>query len=88
MRINIYSQELSQETALVRKTTHDTGVTYYGVRLYLQPPHEPHNAVNNDKRSAITFWIPAGHSMSKVDLANTLREMADKVASAPTTTRS
>ena len=87
MRINIYSQELTQETELVSKTAHDTGITYYGIRLFLRSPKELHHRADDDDRSAITFWIPNARSMSKIDLANTLHEMADKVANAPSIPR-
>jgi hypothetical protein len=58
MRINIYSQELTKEIILVRKTA-DTGREYFGVRFMLASPSVLHHTAEDDDRSGITFWIPA-----------------------------
>ena len=58
MRINVYSEELTDEVEVVEKTA-DTGVTFYGLRIFLKSAPELHNDVDDDDRSAITFWVPA-----------------------------
>jgi hypothetical protein len=74
MRINIYSQELTKEVELVSKMA-DTGITYYGVRLYLASPDILHHTAEDDDRSAITFWIPNAQSFTKHDLAMVFESM-------------
>lgn len=86
MRINIYSQELTKEVALVGKeTTGEDGnpVTYYGVRMYLASPDILHHTEDDDDRSAITFWIPNANRFTQYDLADILRKMAVIVELAP-----
>ena len=82
MRLNIYSQELTKEVELVSKTA-DTGVTYYGVRMFLASPEILHHTEEDDDRSAITFWIPNAKSMSQDDLARVFHELSVLVADAP-----
>jgi hypothetical protein len=82
MRINVYSQELTKEVVLVSKVA-DTGITYYGIRLYLASPDILHHTEEDDDRSAITFWIPNNRTFSRKDLARVFREMADTVYEAP-----
>jgi hypothetical protein len=73
MRINIYSQELTKEIAIVSKVA-DTGV-----RMYLASPDILHHTKDDDDRSAITFWIPSAKKMSKEDLAHVFDKMAAAV---------
>jgi hypothetical protein len=82
MRINIYSQELTKEVELISKKA-DTGITYYGVRLYLASPDILHHTEEDDDRSAITFWIPNARSFTKNDLAILFAEMYEKTLNAP-----
>ena len=86
MRINVYSQELTKEVALVGKRS-ENGVNYYGVRVFLASPTILHHTPDDDDRSAITFWIPEGESFSKHDLAEVFREMAATCESAPSPPR-
>jgi len=94
MRINVYSQELTKESELVSKPA-DTGITYYGVRLWLEPhdiiscygPDILHHTAQDDDRSAITFWLPNARSFTKSDLAAVFRRMADQIDLAPDTPR-
>ncbi len=64
----MYSQELTKEVIPVSKQA-DTGITYYGVRMYLASPDILHNTADDDDRSAITFWIPNAKSFTREDLA-------------------
>jgi hypothetical protein len=82
MRINVYSQELTKVIELVAKTA-DTGVTYYGARMYLASPDILHHTEEDDDRSAITFWLPNNKTFSKQDLAQVFAAMAGLIESAP-----
>lgn len=86
MRLNVYSQELTKELALVSKTA-DTGITHYGVRMYLASPDILHHTAEDDDRSAITFWIPNAESFSQDDLTNVFSRMADLADTAPRVAR-
>lgn len=60
-RINLYAEELTDDTELVVKTAvqpSGEARTFYGVRVYLKSPPELHATPADDDRSAITFWIP------------------------------
>lgn len=82
MRINVYSQELTKEIVRVEKEA-DTGILYYGVRLYLASPDILHHTAEDDDRSAITFWIPHAHSFTADDLGRVFQEMAHLARSSP-----
>lgn len=82
MRINIYSQELTKEIELVSKVA-DTGITYYGVRMYLASPDILHHSPDDDDRSAITFWIPNAKSFTKTDLEQLFYDMSTTIMHAP-----
>jgi hypothetical protein len=73
--MNVYSQELTKEVELVSKVA-DTGIRYYGVRLYLASPDILHLTADDDDRSAITFWIPNAKSFTKDDLAKVFSTMS------------
>jgi hypothetical protein len=75
MRINVYSQELTKEVRLTSKES-DTGVIYYGVRMFLASPDILHHTLIDDDRSAITFWIPNAKNFTPSDLAKVFRDMA------------
>jgi len=83
MRINVYSQELTKEIRIVNKVAADTGILYFGVRLFLASPEILHNTPEDDDRSAITFWIPNAESFTKGDLVRVFMEMAKAVANCP-----
>lgn len=57
MRINVYSQELTSETSVVRLES-DTDVVHVGARMILHSSPMLHHSYNDDDRSAITFWLP------------------------------
>lgn len=73
MRINVYAEELTDETELITKTVADDEFgerTFFGVRIYLESPKVLHHSPEDDDRSAITFWVPwtraAGHDFEAV----------------------
>ena len=50
MRINLYTEELTDDVQVVEKDG------FHGLRFYLRSPHELHHDAEDDDRSAITFW--------------------------------
>lgn len=56
MRINIYAEELTQETEIITKEV--DGRKFFAVRLFLKSAKELHYTKQDDDRSAITFWVP------------------------------
>lgn len=62
MRINVYSQELTDEVLLIAKES-NTGVTYHAAQLVLHSSSRLHHPPMDDDRSAVTFWLPK--SMNK-----------------------
>lgn len=59
MRINVYSQELTDEVIAVEKVS-NTGVTYSAVQFILHSSERLHHPPQDDDRSAVTFWLPRG----------------------------
>lgn len=57
MRINVYSQELTNEVIRVEKGS-NTGVVYCAAQLVLHSSPMLHHPPMDDDRSAITFWLP------------------------------
>lgn len=73
MRINVYAEEITEETELVTKTVTDDKFgtrTFYGIRMYLASPDVLHSDPADDDRSAITLWVPwtraGGHDFTTV----------------------
>jgi hypothetical protein len=57
MRINVYSQELTQEVIEVSKVS-NTGIEYKAVQFVLHSSPMLHHPPADDDRSAVTFWLP------------------------------
>lgn len=57
MRINVYSQELTDEVALVEKRS-NTGIAYSAIQFVLHSSPKLHHPPADDDRSAVTFWLP------------------------------
>jgi hypothetical protein len=57
MRINVYSQELTDELNLVEKVS-NTGLVYSAVQFMLHSSDKLHHPPADDDRSAVTFWLP------------------------------
>ena len=81
MRINVYSQELTDEARLIAKKS-NTGVTYHAVQLMLHSSPMLHHPPEDDDRSAVTIWLPKSESRRR-ELSRTLTEMAHLVMAAP-----
>lgn len=61
MRINVYSQELTDEVLMIDKQS-NTGVTYHAAQLVLHSSPMLHHPPQDDDRSAVTFWLPKSQS--------------------------
>lgn len=80
MRINVYSQELTNEVEVIEKLS-DTGIVYSAVRLYLHSSEKLHHPPKDDDRSAVTIWLPKTTERRR-DLAQVLKVMASYVLAA------
>jgi len=57
MRINVYSQELTDEVQIIEKVS-NTGLVYSAVQFMLHSSERLHHPPADDDRSAVTFWLP------------------------------
>jgi hypothetical protein len=80
VRINVYSQELTDECHLIEKVS-NTGLTYSAVQLMLHSSPMLHHPPADDDRSAVTIWLPKSKERREA-LAATLRKMSLLVLSA------
>ena len=74
MRINVYSQELTNEVEVVEKIS-NTGIVYTAVRMILHSSPMLHHPPADDDRSAVTFWLPSSHR-GLSELASVFERMA------------
>lgn len=84
MRINVYSQELTNEVITVEKCS-NTGVTYHAAQLVLHSSPMLHHPPKDDDRSAITFWLPRSASRRE-EMAKAFEAMAQVFRTAPSDT--
>lgn len=80
MRINVYSQELTDEVKVIEKVS-NTGLTYSAVQLMLHSSPMLHHPPADDDRSAVTFWLPKS-PYRRQRLAEAFEEMARQVRTA------
>jgi hypothetical protein len=57
MRVNVYSQELTNEVIEVYKVS-NTGIKYAAAQMVLHSSPMLHHPPLDDDRSAVTFWLP------------------------------
>ena len=57
MRVNVYSQELTDEVIVIEKKS-NTGLIYTGIGLILHSSEKLHHPPRDDDRSAVVFWLP------------------------------
>ena len=81
MRVNVYSQELTNEIEVVETQVPDRGIKYSAVRLFLHSSERLHHEPGDDDRSAITFWLPKSHERRE-EFARALEAMAAAVRTA------
>lgn len=80
MRINVYSQELTDEVQVEEKVS-NTGLVYTAVRLILHSSPLLHHPPKDDDRSGISFWLPKSRARRDA-LAGAFEEMARQVRAA------
>lgn len=80
MRVNVYSQELTSETATIEKES-NTGLVYSAVQLMLHSSEKLHHPPLDDDRSAVTFWLPKSKARRE-ELAQAFEMMAKRVRAA------
>lgn len=81
MRINVYSQELTDEVVIVEKES-NTGVVYRAAQLILHSSERLHHPPADDDRSAVTFWMPRS-SARREQMARAFERMAEIFRTAP-----
>ena len=81
MRINVYSQELTNEVVLVDKPS-NTGITYHAAQLILHSSERLHHPPQDDDRSAVTFWLPKSPGRRE-EMAKAFEQIASIFRTAP-----
>lgn len=81
MRINVYSQELTDEVVLVEKES-NTGIVYHAAQLILHSSPRLHHPPEDDDRSAVTFWLPKSHKRRE-EMARAFEQIAAIFRTAP-----
>lgn len=81
MRVNVYSQELTDEVLLITKES-NTGITYNAAQLVLHSSDKLHCPPEDDDRSAITFWLPKSQDRREA-IAKAFEELAKIFREAP-----
>ena len=76
MRVNVYSQEITDRLEVVSAIAQNTGSEFFGIRFYLdsadslKPPIHP-----DDDSSGVTFWIKSKKSGFKEGDGESLSEL-------------
>lgn len=84
MRINVYSQELTDEVNVIEKES-NTGLVYSAVQIMLHSSPLLHHPPKDDDRSAVTFWLPKSVERRE-SLAKAFERMAVEVRNAKSET--
>jgi len=84
MRINVYSQELTNEVILLAKKS-NTEVTYHAAQLILHSSERLHHPPQDDDRSAVTFWLPKSQERRE-EMAQAFERIAEIFRTAPADT--
>lgn len=84
MRINVYSQELTDEVILIEKRS-NTEVMYQAAQLVLHSSPKLHCPPEDDDRSAVTFWLPKSQARREV-MAQAFERIAAIFRNAPPAT--
>ncbi len=80
MRINVYSQELTNEIVHLEKKS-NTGVVYHAAQIVLHSSEYLHHPPEDDDRSAVTFWLPKS-SYRRESMAKAFERIAEIFRSA------
>jgi len=82
MRINVYSQELTDEVKLISKESDPKGAVYHAAQLVLHSSPRLHHPPQPDDRSAVTFWLPKSKARRE-ELAKAFDRIAEIFRTAP-----
>ena len=83
MRINVYSQELTDEVIIIEKVS-NTGLKYHAAQLILHSSDRLHTPPDDD-RSAVTFWLPKSQERRE-SIAKAFERLAQIFRTAPAET--
>ena len=81
MRINVYSQEMTDEVVVICKVS-NTGVEYHAAQLILHSSEKLHHPPKDDDRSAVTFWLPKSQNRRE-KMALAFERIAEVFRNAP-----
>lgn len=81
MRINVYSQEITDEVQPLMKES-NTGLTYSAVQFMLHSSPMLHHPPQDDDRSAVTFWLPKSDHRREA-MAQSFERAAALIRNAP-----
>ena len=81
MRINVYSQELTNEVVEIIKES-NTGIVYHAAQLILHSSPMLHHPPEDDDRSAVTFWLPKSEHRRE-EIAQAFERIAEIFRNAP-----
>ena len=84
MRVNLYSQELTDEVLHVQKDS-NTGVVYHAAQMILHSSDKLHHPPADDDRSAVTFWLPKSRERREA-MAKAFEKVAEIFRTAPSDT--
>lgn len=84
MRINVYSQELTDEVIMIEKKS-NTDIVYHAAQLILHSSEKLHHPPEDDDRSAVTFWLPKSKE-NREKFAKAFEELARIFREAPAET--
>ena len=84
MRINVYSQDLTDGVILVEKVS-NTGLTYHAAQLILHSSERLHHPPLDDDRSGVTFWMPRSRERREA-MAKAFESIAAMFRTAPSGT--
>lgn len=84
MRINVYSQELTDEVLHIEKES-NTGIIYHAAQLVLHSSERLHHPPKDDDRSAVTFWLPKS-KQRREEMAQAFEKIAAIFRNAPSET--
>lgn len=57
MRVNVYSEELTNEVEVAEVSPAGTERSYIGIRFILKSSPDLHHTRMDDDRSAVTLWV-------------------------------
>jgi hypothetical protein len=81
MRVNVYTQELTDEVQGIEKVS-NTGRVYYAAALFLHSSNKLHHPPADDDRSAVVFWIPENPARREA-MAKAFEQIAAMFRAAP-----